>query len=276
MKFPHRSAFARVGELVLAAIVLAAAGACSSSLRSKGLVPTGTVNPDQFLFERGTKELNDKKWLNAREYFKELIETYTQSPYRPDAKLGMGDTYLGEGSSESLVLAINEFKEFLTFYPTNRRADYAQYKLALAHFRQMRAPQRDQSETRDAVHEFDVFLDRYPNSTLAPEVKDHLREARDRLSEADYEVGFFYFRQRWYPGAADRFLTVLKDDPDFKNRDAVYFYLAETYVKTNQKARALPYYEKLVEEFQQSEYLRDARKRIEELRSTSETKAAGG
>ena len=69
------------------------------------------------------------------------------------AKLGVGDTYLGEGTSQSLVLAIAEFREFLTFYPTNPRADYAQYKLALAHYRQMRAPQRDQTETRAALKE---------------------------------------------------------------------------------------------------------------------------
>ena len=29
----------------------------------------------------------------------------------------IGDTYLGEGSAESLVLAANEYREFLTFYP---------------------------------------------------------------------------------------------------------------------------------------------------------------
>jgi len=69
------------------------------------------------------------------------------------AKLGIGDTYLGEGTSEALVLALNEFREFLTFYPTNRRADYAQYKMGIAHFRQMRAPQRDQTETRETIKE---------------------------------------------------------------------------------------------------------------------------
>src|SRR5205807_9795890 len=118
---------------------------------------------DKFLFDRGNELLNQKKWLTAREFFKQVNETYTQSPYRPDAKLGIGDTYLGEGSSEALVLAINEFREFLTFYPTNRRADYAQYKLGLAHFKQMRAPQRDQTETREAIKEFEAFVERYPH-----------------------------------------------------------------------------------------------------------------
>src|SRR5207245_6275548 len=100
------------------------------------------------LFEKETTPLNQKKWLTAREFFKQVVETYTQSPFRPDSKLGIGDTYLGEGTSEALVLAINEFREFLTFYPTNPRADYAQYKLGLAHFKQMRAAQRDQTATR--------------------------------------------------------------------------------------------------------------------------------
>ena len=250
--------------MLCAVAAIAAAGACASHTR--GSVPAGTTEPDKFLFDKGTEALNNKKWLTAREYFREVVDTYGQSPYRPDAKLGLGDTYLGEGTAEALERARNEFAEFLSFFPTNPRADYAQYKLGMVHFRQMRGPQRDQTQTRDAVKEFETFVARYPNSMLMPEGKARLREARDRLSESDYEVGFFYFRQRWYPGAVDRFKTLLKQDSDFTNRDAVYFYLAEALVKQNRKAEALPYYQKLIEEFQQSEYLENANKRIAELK----------
>ena len=112
------------------------------------------------------------------------------------------------------MLAENEFKEFITFYPTNARVDYAQYKLAMTHFRRMRAPERDQTETIAAVREFEVFFDRYPNSMLTPEVREKWREARNRLSEASYKVGLYYYRARWYPGAIDRFKEVLKTTPD--------------------------------------------------------------
>jgi outer membrane protein assembly factor BamD len=253
---------ARVFLLVVA---LASATGCLSDTR--GVVPTGTLEPDKFLFDKGTGALTAKKWLTAREYFKQVVETYTGSVYRPEAKLGVGDTYLGEGTSEALVLAINEFREFLQFYPTNRRADYAQYKLALGHFRQMRAPQRDQTETEDTIKELQVFLARYPDSSLTPEVKMKLREARDRLSEADYLKGFFYYRQRWYPGAIARFKAVVADDPEYTGRDAVYFYLAESYVKVKQQALALPLYERLVQEFERSEHLEEARKRIAEIKA---------
>ncbi|HXI27189.1 MAG TPA: outer membrane protein assembly factor BamD [Vicinamibacterales bacterium] len=266
--------FAACLRALAAVAALVLVSACNGSTRNA--VPVGTSEPDKFLFDKGTAALNAKKWLSAREFFKQVTETYTASPYRPDAKLGIGDTYLGEGTAEALVLAINEFKEFLSFYPTHRRADYAQLKLGMAHFRQMRHPQRDQTETREAVREFEAFVARYPGSSLMPEAKQRLREARDRLSESDYLVGYFYYRQKWYVGAIDRFKSVLKDDPEYTGRDAVYYYLADSLVKMNLQAEALPYLEKLIAEFEQSEYLVEAQRRATELKTQLAAKTSGG
>jgi outer membrane protein assembly factor BamD len=249
---------------------LAIVAACAST--GRGTVPPGTIEPDQFLFERGNEALKEERWLVAREYFKQVTETYTQSPVRPDAKLGVGDTYLGEGTAEALVMAINEFQEFLAFYPTHPRADYAQHKLGMAHFRQMRGPQRDQTETRAALREFETFIARYPNSSLMPEVKTRYREARDRLSESEYWIGLTYYRIRWYPGTISRLTGILKDDPGYTNRDAVYYYLGESLLKSARPAEALPYFEKLVAEFERSEHLGDAQRRISELKSEAARK----
>ena len=180
----------------------------------------------------------------------------------------MGDTYLEEGGADNLVLSMNEFREFLQFYPTNKRADYAQYKLGMTHFKQMRAAERDQSETRDAIKDFQTFLVRYPSSPLLPEAQARLREALDRIGRADFQVGLFYFRQKWYAGSIDRFSALLKTDPEYSSRGEVYFYLAESYVKIKREAQALPFYEKLVTEFPQHEHLQDAQKRIAELKAT--------
>ena len=269
-----RNVIVNRAPLCVILVMLIAAAGCGSNPR--GLVPPGTSEPDKFLFDKGTAALNAKKWLTAREFFKQVTETYTASTYRPDAKLGIGDTYLGEGTAEALVLAINEFREFLTFYPTNPRADYAQYKLGMSHFKQMRGPQRDQSETREAVTELQRFVDRFPNSTLFAEGSTKLREAKDRLSQANYLVGYFYYRQRWYPGAIDRFQSVIKEDESYTGRDAVYFYLAESLMKLKREAEALPLYEKLLQEFEQSEFLSEAQKRVTELKALAQAKSSGG
>jgi outer membrane protein assembly factor BamD len=247
--------------LLLLTLTVAACGG------GRATVPAGNAQPDRFLFERGQEALKDEKWLNAREYFRQVVDNYPQSPVRPDAKLGVGDSYLGEHTTEALVLAANEFREFLTFYPTNARADYAQYKLAMSHYEQMRAPERDQTETREALKEFDVFFQRYPNSALMPEVKQKWREARDRLSEASFRVGLHYYRVRWYPGAIDRFREVLRDDPAYPGRDQIYFYLAESLARTDKKAEAIPYFERLLEEFPQSERREDTVERLQALKT---------
>jgi outer membrane protein assembly factor BamD len=258
--FPR--AVRRSGVALVTAVVLVA-GACGPK---RDVLPPGTVGADQFLYEHGTAALKAKKWVDATDYFTKLIDGYPQSQYRADAKLGMGDVYLAQGSTESLVMAQNEYREFLTFYPTSPRADYAQYQLGMTHFKGMRAPERDQTETKDAIKEFEFFFQRFPNSSLRPQAEARLREAKDRLDQADFGVGLHYYRTRWYPGAIARFKELLKADPNFTNRDAVYFYLAESLLKTANTAEALPWYERLVSEFQSSQHLDEARKRISELK----------
>lgn len=251
----------------LLAVLLAIAGSACATGAIKP--PTGTPEPDKFLFERGSERLNQRKWMTAREYFRHLVDTYPQSTYRADAKLGVGDTYLGEGTTEAFILAISEFREFLTFYPTHPRADYAQFKLGMAHFYQMRGAERDQTETREAIKELTVFAERFGGtSPLAAEAAGRLREAKDRLADSEYRVGFFYYRSKWYPGAVDRFKAVIERDPQYSNRDALYFHLADSLIKLKRPAEALPYFDRLVAEFERSEYLAEAQKRVAELKGT--------
>lgn len=248
------------------AVVAAIAGGCAAK---KDVMPAGTADADKFLFDKGTEAAKERKWLNAREYFRNIVDNYPQSPYRPDAKLALGDTYINEHTTESLLLAANEFREFLTFYPTNPRADYAQLQLARSFAEQMLAPERDQSATKDAIKEIEIFLQRFPNSPLLPEARTLERQARDRLSESGYRVGFFYFRLKYYPGAIDRFEEVIKADPGYTNRDALYYHMAESLYQSKRPAEALPYFERLLKEFEKSEYLAAAEKRVAELKTPS-------
>lgn len=251
-------------------LLLAASAACATGPRRP---PTGTPDPDRFLFERGTEELNDRDWFTAREYFRQLVDSYPQSPYRGDAKLGVGDTFLGEGTAEGYVMALNEFKEFLSFYPTHPNAHYAQYKLGMAHYYQMRSPMRDQTETLEAIRELTTFVQRYPNSPLHKEGIQRLREARDRLGEHELGVGVQYHRSKWYPGAIERLKDLLQKDPEFTSRDAALYYLADSFDKVGRPAEALPYYDRLLKEFEQSEFLARAKLRADEIRADLDKKS---
>ena len=150
-RLSHRRHAAR---LVIAACLFATIAACG---KKPPLPLPGAMDADKFLFERGQEELKERHWLSAREYFRRLFDTYPRSPYRTQAKLGIGDAYLGEGRLDSLILAANEFREFLQFFPVDPRADYAQYRLGLALMKQMLGPERDQTATKEALVEFTKF-----------------------------------------------------------------------------------------------------------------------
>ena len=259
--------------LVAALALLSVIAGCASAPKRP---PTGTPDPDKFLFERGTAELNDKDWFTAREYFRQLVDSYPQSLFRGDAKLGIGDTYLGEATAESYVLAINEFREFLSLFPTHKRADYAQFKLGMSHFYQMKDAMRDQTETLEAIKELNTFIERFPNaqrSTLFPEAQKRLREARDRIGEHELGVGVQYHRTRWWPGAIERLKGLLDKDPQFTRRDAALFYLADSFDKGGRPAEALPYFDRLIKEFEQSEFLEKARLRATAIRAQMDKKS---
>jgi outer membrane protein assembly factor BamD len=262
----------RAGVAVLVLLTAIGIAGCSTKRTN---IPTGVTEPDKYLYEQGTASMADRKWFTAREYFQQLVDGYPQSPLRAEAKLGLGDAYLGDGTTEGKLRAEREFQEFLSYFPTHPRADYAQYKLAMTHFEQMPKAERDQTETRAALDQFQAFRERYPNSALMPEVREKERIARDRLSESIYKVGYFYHKARWYPGGISRFRQVLEEDPEFTNRDAVYFYLAEAYVVLKREAEALPLLDRLHEEFEESEFLLKGAAMREQVKATLATQMPG-
>jgi len=255
-----------VQVLLLAGLAAGAAACGSATERDPTLPPPGTINPDQFLFQRGTDAMAKKHYLEAREYFRKIVDSYPQSQLRQDAKLGMGDSYLQENRIDSDILAINQYKEFIQFFPTHPKDDYAQYQVCVAQSRQILSAERDQTATHQTVTEADTFLQRYPNSAHKADVEKIRRAALDRLSDHELEVGLFNFRLHAYGGATDRFNYLLAHDPDYTRRDEVYYYLAESLLATKLQPAAVPYFEKVVKEFPNSKYFEASKKRLAEIK----------
>ena len=140
----------------------------------------------------------------------------------------------------------------------------------MVYFEQMRRPERDQADTRNAMVEFDLFLERYPNSPLRPDVENSLRAARDRLSESYLVVARYYHRRNWYPGAIDRLEQILREDATFTRRDAVYYFMGDSLQRSERGDEALEWFEKLLNEYPQSEFAEDAAESLSDLRLSAQ------
>ena len=98
------------------------------------------------------------------------------------------------------------------------------------------------------------------------DAKTMYRQARDRLSDSEYEVGFFYYRNKIYVGAVARLHALLADDPQYSRRDQACFYLGAALEKLNLAAAAVPYYEKLLAEMPNSKLAPEAKKRLDAIK----------
>ena len=251
----------------LAAIILISSVNCAPTVYDN--IPEGHPEPDTYLYETGQAAMEERKWLRARALFRRIVDTFPQSSYRFDAKIGLGRSHFFQGGLISLIEARNEFQEFIRFFPTNAQADYAQYMIGMTYFEATLGPDRDQTQTQGAIEAFNLFLDTYPESQYRDETLIALREVKDLKGISELRVARFYFEHRWWPGAIQRLRQLLKDDPEFSDLDHAYYYLAESLVRMNSEAEALPYFERLIDEFASSEWATAATVRIAELKNSS-------
>jgi len=127
--------------------------------------------PDRVLFEKAMRDLKKNKFTVGRLTLQTLINTYPDSEFLPRAKYAMAESFFKENSSSSLSQAENEFKDYITFFPTSDLADDAQMKIAMTHVRRIEKHDRDNTQARLAEIELKSMIETYPDSDLLAEAK---------------------------------------------------------------------------------------------------------
>lgn len=241
--------------LLLAATVL---GGSSCGEKSTPNLPPAAQG-DERLLALGRDALDKGNWEDARGYFQQLLDSYPRSSLAGDARLGVADSYFNQRGSGNLVLAIAEYRDFLTFFPNHPRADYAQYQIAFGHYKQIHSPDRDQDETALAIEEFEKLIELYRNSRYAEEGKKLLNECYETMAESEFQVGLFYLQIRKHCRAAiARFNEVLTKYPTFSRNDELHFRLGTAYQLCRQPDEAKPHLQAVVDNYPNSEFREQA------------------
>lgn len=240
--------------------VIALAAVLVSSCGPKAAPQLGAAaQGDERLMVLGRDALTNKKWNEARGYFQQLLDSYPRSQLAGDARLGIADSYFNQKGSSNLILAIAEYRDFLTFFPNHPRADYAQYQIGYGHYRQVQSPDRDQEPTQLAAEEFEKLIELYRNSRYAEEGRALLAECYETLAEAEFRIGLFYLQIRKHCRASiPRFQTVLDAYPSFSKLDEVHFRLGTAYQLCRQPDSAAPHFRQIVDTFPESTYREEA------------------
>jgi outer membrane protein assembly factor BamD len=231
---------------------------------------TGTVAPgrDRVLFIEAAREVRKGSHETGRLLFTTIITTYPDSAYLPLAKLAIADSFFLEGTTSSLIQAGQAYQDWLTFFPTDALTCDAMMKVAETEMRQMGLSDRDISHARKAEQRLKVMLQQCPQSSLRPAAELRLRETQDNLAMHNLQVARFYYDTRYkhnklgLKGAQDRLKEITDKYRTFCLMDEVYFRLATTYQEEEEPDEAAKYYQLLVRDYPNSEYVEKAKDQL--------------
>jgi outer membrane protein assembly factor BamD len=232
------------------------------------LTGTAVAGRDRVLFEEATKEVRKGHFDTGRLLFANIINTYPDSPFLALAKLAIADSFFLEGTTSSLIQAAQAYQDWLTFFPTDPLADDASLKVAEAEMRQMSLSDRDISHARKAEQRLKVLLQQYPKSPLRGTVEARLREVQENLAMHNLQIARFYYDVKFrtdkggLKGSQSRLKEIVDKYPCFSFNDEVFYRLGATYQAEEEPDEAARYYQKLVQEFPESEFNEKAREQL--------------
>jgi len=134
-----------MARMLLALLLLLAAGCAWFKPQ-----PTPILPPEE-LYQIGESELDKKRYTEAREQFRKVVERHPNSSYAPRARFLIGESYYREPDFDK---AAKEFEAFLAFYPRHQIADLVQFRLAMSYYDQIKPIEQDQGIAVKALAEF--------------------------------------------------------------------------------------------------------------------------
>lgn len=215
------------------------------------------------IFEKA-KGLIKKDPDRSRLLFKEVMHLYPDSLYAQRSKIGIADSYFKQKDAASMVMAANEYQEYVNMFPNSPDAVYAKYQIALCYFNQMLKPGRDQENTEMAIKALDSMIKMYPDTPEAEDAKKKMELARQSMAKHIYLIGVANYRIGALKGAVNRFKQVMDNYPDFKDNDALFYYVGRSYFKMWEYDSALSFFQQVITNYPQSKYFKKCQSLYEE------------
>lgn len=216
---------------------------------------------------------NNHKYYQALQLLEELISVFKGTSKAEQVYYYYCKSYYGTGEYLTAAYHLNNFAKT---FPSSERAEEAQFLNAYCYYLDSPSSSLDQKSTLDAIQQFQLFLNRYPQSSRAEECNRLIDRLRFKLESKDFNNAKLYYRMGRYSAAVIAFENVVKDYPASVLREECFFYqvkssyrYAENSVETKRKERfnnVIEHYYKLVDAFPSSKFLPEAEKYFEDAK----------
>lgn len=240
---------ARLPARLLALALLPLLACASSRVSITGELKYGKTAEENY--QAGLDELKHENWVEGTKFLEYVRTKYPFSKYAALAELRIADAKLSQDRNAE---AAEAYTSFATLHPTHEEVDYAEYRAALARYKDAPAEffmfppayEKDQKSLVAAVGLLQAFLKNKPGSTYRPEAEKLLGEAQARLAAHEWYVADFYWRRERWAGVTGRLEALVKQYPGSKHEGEALWRLGTAYSKLDESYRARQALQRLI------------------------------
>lgn len=240
-------------------LILALSSSCDpyAKLRKKGTVAEKDSAAFNY-YEKG-------KYEHAVFLFEELMPLYRGKPRAREIyyRYAWCKYY-----NKEVISAAFYFDDFVRQYPRDTAVETFRYMHAYCYYLLSDPPYLDQNYTKRALEALQLFLNAYPYSEKREKCNEYVFELRERLAKKAFEQAKLYHKIGYHKSAVAAFNNVILEYPDSKYREESFFLLFKSSVqladasvqrlKQTRYQEATGYYEKFVDKFPDSKFVREA------------------
>ncbi len=179
-------------------IVVGFAG-CGSSKETESL-------PAEQRYAEAMAKYNSGDFLEATEDFKTVTVQYPGSLFADSAQFFIGECRYRR---EEYILAGSEFDILVRTMPSSPLVLRARYMKAMSNYCLSPKSELDQKFTKEAIDDFQTFIEYYPADSLAKIAAGRITELNNKLAKKEYDNGKLYLRLEYYKSAIAYFDVVL-------------------------------------------------------------------
>lgn len=224
--------------------------------------PEKRPGPADKLLLTGKDFFKEKKYLEAAETFKQILDDHPDSEERVMALFLMADANFNRKEYAEAKL---NYQRFIELYPAHEHVDRAQYFKAMSDYKTIDLATRDQLATRNALEAFDRLVISYPNSVYREKAIQKKNECLGKLARNLFEIGKYYYDNGIYQSAIKRLQSMLDLYPDQPYYDEAVFYIGESYNREQNYKMAEKSYNYLLEHYPKSLLAKVSRQRLKSL-----------
>ncbi len=195
------------GPIFVALLAAAVAVSGCSHFRKQHKTDLSYVErPVDVLYATGAQRLDQHRWAEAVDYFREVER---QHPYSEWARRAILMTAFAHYEDGDYTTAIGDADRFISLYPGNASAGYAYYLKAVCYFEQIIDVGRDQAATEQALAALREITRRFPTSQYAADARLKIDMVNDQLAGKEMTIGRFYQANAQPVAALTRFKDVI-------------------------------------------------------------------